>query len=147
MTNDYLKQARITAIARVAIMLAMSISWLVLVNHCELAAAIALQQAPAHDCCKKDKDADPHPIRNGQHSGVECCKGVLPIIVSMVEKPVSPDVSCAAHPHFPRAVVFPDAAQPMLRRAELDTGPPFAGTFAEAVLQRSILAHAPPHLI
>ena len=27
---------------------------------------------------------------------------------------------------------------------ELDTGPPFAGSFAESVLQRSILAHAPP---
>ncbi len=26
----------------------------------------------------------------------------------------------------------------------LDTGPPFAGSFAESVLQRSILAHAPP---
>jgi hypothetical protein len=29
---------------------------------------------------------------------------------------------------------------------ELDTGPPFANTFAESVLQRSILAHAPPHV-
>ena len=27
---------------------------------------------------------------------------------------------------------------------ELDTGPPFATSFAESVLQRSILAHAPP---
>jgi hypothetical protein len=27
---------------------------------------------------------------------------------------------------------------------ELDTGPPFVHTFAESVLQRSILAHAPP---
>ena len=30
---------------------------------------------------------------------------------------------------------------------ELDTGPPFAGSFAESVLQRSILAHAPPSLV
>ncbi len=29
---------------------------------------------------------------------------------------------------------------------ELDTGPPFAGSFTESVLQRSILAHAPPVL-
>ena len=29
---------------------------------------------------------------------------------------------------------------------ELDTGPPEAHTFAESVLQRSILAHAPPCL-
>ena len=41
-------------------------------------------------------------------------------------------------------VIFADEAQ--LRRVpqELDTGPPFAGSFAESVLQRSLLAHAPP---
>ena len=33
-----------------------------------------------------------------------------------------------------------------LRPLELDTGPPGAGSFAETVLQRSILAHAPPSL-
>ena len=27
---------------------------------------------------------------------------------------------------------------------ELDTGPPFVASFAESVLQRSVLAHAPP---
>ena len=36
------------------------------------------------------------------------------------------------------------AAEPQLSSRELDTGPPFAGSFAESVLQRSILAHAPP---
>ncbi len=36
------------------------------------------------------------------------------------------------------------AAEPQLSPLELDTGPPFAGSFAESVLQRSILAHAPP---
>ena len=41
-------------------------------------------------------------------------------------------------------VIFANEAQ--LRRVpqELDTGPPFAGSFAESVLQRSLLAHAPP---
>ena len=29
---------------------------------------------------------------------------------------------------------------------ELDIGPPFAVSFAESVLQRSLLAHAPPSL-
>ena len=35
-------------------------------------------------------------------------------------------------------------AETLLPPLELDTGPPFAGSFAESVLQRSILAHAPP---
>ena len=36
------------------------------------------------------------------------------------------------------------AAETQLLPLELDTGPPFARSFAESVLQRSILAHAPP---
>ena len=36
------------------------------------------------------------------------------------------------------------AAETHLSPLELDTGPPFAGSFAESVLQRSVLAHAPP---
>jgi len=36
------------------------------------------------------------------------------------------------------------AVNTQLSPLELDTGPPFAGSFAESVLQRSILAHAPP---
>ena len=38
------------------------------------------------------------------------------------------------------------AIKTQLSPLELDTGPPFAGSFAESVLQRSILAHAPPSL-
>ena len=38
------------------------------------------------------------------------------------------------------------AVEPQLSPLELDTGPPFADWFAESVLQRSILAHAPPSL-
>ena len=38
------------------------------------------------------------------------------------------------------------AVKTQLPPLELDTGPPFAGSFAESVLQRSILAHAPPSL-
>ena len=39
------------------------------------------------------------------------------------------------------------AVKTQLPSLELDTGPPFAGSFAESVLQRSILAHAPPSLV
>jgi hypothetical protein len=39
-------------------------------------------------------------------------------------------------------LVFASAPQP--RPQERDTGPPIAVSFAESVLQRSILAHAPP---
>ena len=41
-------------------------------------------------------------------------------------------------------LIFADEMQLHCESGELDTGPPFAGSFAESVLQRSILAHAPP---
>ena len=44
-------------------------------------------------------------------------------------------------------IVFADDAQVHCAPLELDTGPPFADSFAESVLQRSILAHAPPSLL
>jgi hypothetical protein len=43
-------------------------------------------------------------------------------------------------------VILANEPKVTLRGGELDTGPPFAKTFAELTLQRSILAHAPPSL-
>ena len=43
-----------------------------------------------------------------------------------------------------RSVIFP--AVHLTAGVVLDTGPPGAPTFAELVLQRSVLAHAPPFL-
>ena len=43
--------------------------------------------------------------------------------------------------------ILPSSAERNLQSPpELDTGPPFVGSFAESVLQRSLLAHAPPSL-
>ena len=41
-------------------------------------------------------------------------------------------------------IIFADDAQLRRLPEELDTGPPFVDSFAESVLQRSLLAHAPP---
>jgi len=41
-------------------------------------------------------------------------------------------------------LISADDAQFHCRALELDTGPPGSRSFAELILQRSILAHAPP---
>jgi hypothetical protein len=52
----------------------------------------------------------------------------------------------ALHPYFVAPLILRNEPKVTLLGRELDTGPPFAKTFAESILQRSILAHAPPFL-
>jgi hypothetical protein len=145
-TKSYLKQTPTIGVVRLAIALVMSLSWFALVNHCELAAATAPKPTQAHSCCEKDKGADKAPTKDNHHRSIECCQGGHPAIASIGETALSPDLSSAPPPDLIASVVFPNA--PLSANIlELDTGPPFASSFAEAVLQRSILAHAPPYLV
>ena len=145
-TKSYLKQMPTIGVGRLAIALAMSLSWFALTNHCELAAATAWKPIQAHSCCEKDKGADKAPVKDNQHSRIECCKAGHPAIGSIGKKAVSPDTSSAPPADLIASVVFPDAPT-SANILELGTGPPFASSFAEVVLQRSILAHAPPYLV
>ena len=127
---------------RVVIVLLMSISWFALVNHCELGAAVASQEQ-THSCCQEEKETDQTPAKKVPQSGSECCKATNPAVTSVSKKPVSPELSFAPHSFFVAAIH--SSGRPRLTTiAELDTGPPFVRTFAEVVLQRSLLAHAPP---
>jgi len=72
-----------------------------------------------------------------------CCK-MLRATITSEAKVV--EVASKAFPPIQDWIVAEliSAAEPQLSPLELDTGPAFAGSFAECVLQRSILAHAPP---
>ena len=145
-TKNYLKQTPTIGVVRLAIALVMSLSWFALVNHCELAAATPPEPTQAHSCCEKDKGAEKAPVKDNQHSSIECCKGGHPAIASIGETALSADLSSVRPADLIASVVFPDA--PLSANIlELDTGPPFATSFAEVVLQRSILSHAPPCLV
>lgn len=66
-------------------------------------------------------------------------------MVAAAKNPVAFDTfSFAAHLYFTTAVFAVEQSRVELRPLELDIGPPFAASFVESVLQRSILAHAPP---
>lgn len=146
-TESHLKRTPMIGVARLVTVLVMSLSWFALSNHCELAAAVGLLQEQSDSCCKKDKSAETAPVKNDQRNGSECCKAAHPaVLTSAGTKPVSSDLSCAPHSFVVAPVVFPDGPR-SASIIELDTGPPFARSFAEAVLQQSLLAHAPPCLI
>jgi hypothetical protein len=115
-------------------------SWFSISNHCAFAAMATKSDStqaacPFHSKPEKQKE---------QTSQVQCCK-ILRAVVPPIAKSWAQGDSDVSDIHFPfedcRLLgYFRDPLAPLL----LDTGPPDAHSFAELILQRSLLAHAPP---
>ena len=124
-----------------------AISWLAVSNHCALGlAAVGMHQraaVSAHDCCASEVPAQPKPAKD---PATPCCKTLQALSVSPAK---SFEVSVTTFVRGPLVFSTPTIATPRaapVAHRFLDTGPPGGKTFAESVLQRSLLAHAPPSL-
>ena len=145
MIEEAMRRARDKAI-RISIVLTTIVAWLSISNHCALGGMIAAgtqpAMAPMH--CHGNQ---PSPAKKSGEEEVPCCKILRATlagqgkIVHVASKDFLPIQSWIV-----AEIIFADQAQLHRATQELDTGPPFAGSFAESVLQRSILAHAPPFL-
>ena len=115
------------------------VAWFFLSNHCALGVIAPTGGAtpettgcPMHSAPAKKKPATKAP----------CCKDLRAIVAKWV----------SANPMMPRPLGSCDyageiLAQPIrvpLKIGGLDTGPPGCFSFAESVLQESMLSHAPP---
>jgi hypothetical protein len=115
-------------------------SWIAVSNHCAFAAIAseidkAQTECPFHSKPAKQKE---------QSSQVQCCKILRAVVLAKTKDWARDDAkfcdanllvqACAFVAYWSRAVA------PLL----LDTGPPGAFSFAELILQQSLLAHAPP---
>jgi len=115
-------------------------AWLLLSNHCLLGAVVSPAQSASEitDGCPMH----PSPGKKKAASKNPCCKDVRAIVAKWV----------AANPAGLRLIGQRDYAtdifaRPMRIAIEihgLDTGPPDCFSFAESVLQESMLSHAPP---
>ena len=73
-----------------------------------------------------------------------CCKVLRATITAQAKILQGPSVDFIPIQHWiPAEPISTHRRQIPYQSGELDTGPP-AASFAESVLQRSILAHAPP---
>ena len=138
-----MRRARDKAI-RISIVLTTIVAWFSISNHCAVGAMLAAKmQAPmAQMHCH---GSQPAPSKKSGEEEMPCCKVLRATLASQGKIVQVANKDFLPMPNWIIAqVIFPDEAQ--LRRVpeELDTGPPFAGSFAESVLQRSLLAHAPP---
>ncbi len=128
---------------RFAVSLVAISAWLVATNHCAFGAMASqpIVKAPGHAACPGHGS----PEKDGKDGEMECCKSFPPASVDTGKNLVSYDANLfALQLYFVTAVLAPERSRLELRPLELDTGPPFAISFVESVLQRSILAHAPP---
>ncbi|MGE5212344.1 MAG: hypothetical protein ACM3NN_01490 [Nitrospirota bacterium] len=131
-----------TAIARcVAVAIAIC-SWIAVSNHCAFAAVASEIVKGQTECPFHSKPGK----QKGQSSQVQCCKVLRALIFAKTKDWARNDAKfCDAN--FPiqkvAFVVYPSrTVAPLL----LDTGPPGAFSFAELILQRSLLVHAPPFI-
>lgn len=116
-------------------------SWIAVSNHCAFAAvatevANAQTECPFHSKPAKQKE---------QSSQVQCCK-ILRAVVLAKTKDWARDDAKFSDANFPvETGAFVVCSMRSVPPLLLDTGPPLrAFSFAELILQRSILAHAPP---
>ena len=141
--------ARQTMTLRGAAATLAAVSWLAVSNHCALGlAAIETHSsvavsAQAHDCCASEVPSQPKPAKD---PATPCCKTLQALSVSPAK---SFETSVTIFFGGPLACRTPTIATPRVAPVTyrfLNTGPPGGKSFAESVLQRSLLAHAPPFL-
>jgi hypothetical protein len=114
-------------------------SWFAISNHCAftaLATKTDSTECPFHSKPKEKPS-----------TGAQCCK-VLRAVASAPAKSWARDDTKLSNADVCRdqcAFTSP-YSHPALVPLSLDTGPPRVRSFAELILQRSLLAHAPPSL-
>jgi hypothetical protein len=115
-------------------------SWIAVSNHCAFAAVATEIGKAQTDCPFHSKPAK----QKEQSSQVQCCKILRAVVFAKAKDWARKDTKFV-ETNFPAHVeaflaCAPRPVEPLL----LDTGPPGAFSFAELILQSSLLAHAPP---
>jgi len=135
------KVHRALQLARVVVATVMMAAWFVASDHCALASALAHRVAPAS--AQEHCPGHPQPGKKNDQEKLPCCKSLF-ATAATAKVAVAYDTNLFVTQPDPAT----DACFVLSHRdapgSKLDTGPPPARTFAESVLQRSILAHAPP---
>ncbi len=137
-------QRPLTRLLSTTVALVTAAAWLLAANHC--AVACLLPQSTAGSSEHEHCPASDAPADDGQPAGCDtlnCCKS-LSAPTTFAKKLVGCDKAYyTLQDYVVSEFVFPSDQHDALI-SELDTGPPPAHSFAESVLQRSLLAHAPP---
>jgi hypothetical protein len=137
-----MSEARGASMARLLTVIVTAFAWFLISNHCVLAELQYASQTKAS--CHQPCCGNQPPAKNKTESATECCKTLHATLAGAAKDFAGYDTSLfALQFYFVGPIISANNSEPV-SILELDTGPPFVNTFAESVLQRSILAHAPP---
>jgi hypothetical protein len=132
----------VKAATRCAVVAIAICSWIAVSNHCAFAAVAteidkAQTECPFHSKPAKQKE---------QSSQVQCCKILRAVVFAKTKDWARNDAKCC-DANFPaQAALFIVYSLRAVAPLLLDTGPPGTRSFAELILQKSLLAHAPPFM-
>jgi hypothetical protein len=130
----------VRATARGVIVAVAIISWVAISNHCAFSALIAQTHATQSACPFHSQPAKTPP----QRAGIQCCKILRAVVPTMTKGWARNDAGISDGDLYFEKLAFIANSQSATSPLLLDTGPPGARSFAELILQRSVLAHAPP---
>jgi hypothetical protein len=131
--------------ARLLIVSITAVAWFVISNHCVLAELQHASRTKAS--CRQPCCGNQPPAKNTTENATECCKTLRSTLTGAAKDFAGYDTSLFALQFYFVGPVISTNDSGAVSVLELDTGPPFLHTFAESVLQRSILAHAPPLIV
>lgn len=121
-------------------------AWLAISNHCAIA---AVRRAPnmTMPSCHGAPVQKHAPTKDEQRGGTECCKVLRATLLTVSSNLAVFNTEAFSAYNYVVALMRAAEESRPVRGYESDTGPPGAKSFAESVLQRSILAHAPPRFL
>jgi hypothetical protein len=117
-------------------------SWFAISNHCAFAALARKADLAPAACPFHSKPTKQKP----QPSQVQCCKVLRAVVLVKTKSWARDDTNFSAVDLYCQECTFVAHSRAAPMPLFLDTGPPGAASFAELILQRSLLAHAPPFL-
>ena len=133
-----------TASARCLIVAITICSWIAICNHCAFATMATKTDSAQTDCPFHSKSAK----QKEQSSQVQCCKILRAVALVTTKSWARDDAKFSEADRYDdeslRIIAY---SQTTLAPLLLDTGPPGTHSFAELILQRSLLAHAPPFVV
>ena len=118
-------------------------SWFAISNHCAFAAVAAKTDSAQTECPFHSK-----PAKQKQASSqLQCCKILRAVVFAQTKSWARDDAKFFDVNLYVEEFAHVAPSHNAQAALPLDTGPPGARSFAELILQRSLFAHAPPHLV
>jgi hypothetical protein len=113
-------------------------AWFSLSNHCALGVVAPVSEAASSSCPMHSAPAKKKPATT-----TPCCKDVRAVVAKGVTAAAA-GVRVIVAPCYATEIFVLKPVRTVIGFENLDTGPPGWFSFAESVLQESMLSHAPP---